>query len=307
MFGGSARLGAGAYAARFLLPPGCSLAGVEFAPPCLHPIEPPGGWLPDAVTTRDDLAVTALRAMDREEELPPAASAVVVDADAFRVEAPAGAATAAGLAALTLRAGPGGLRAVALAELPEPGLYTVSALAAPGAGQRWLLDSCRSAALCAGGGVASWRPLASQVFDAGRHWLEVTLGEGASVQAVRLELKKSQPADYVAALERLGFAAGPPGPVSRTTALDAARFVREQRRTVLAAECLQPLPIEQTTTVVAQRTETTPERPGPPGPPVPPLPPLPPEGGPRPVPPPIDTPILPPQEVATPTRPGAGS
>jgi hypothetical protein len=110
----------------------------------------------------------------------------------------------------------------------------------------------------------------------------------------------------VAALERLGFAPGPPGPVSRATALDAARFVREQRRTALAAECLQPLPIEQTTTVVAQRADAGPVPPGPPGPSGPLLPPLPPEG-PGPVPPPIDTPILPPQEVATPTRPGAGT
>lgn len=294
VFGGSLRLAAGSYGARFLLPPGCSLARVEIAPPCLNPIEPPGGWLPDAVTTREDIAVTALRAMDREEELAPAASAIELDGDAFGVDEPRDGARQPGLAAMTLRAGPGGLRAIATVELPEPGLYVVSALGAPGAGQRWLLDSCRSAGVCAGDSGGVWRTLASQWFAAGRHTLEVTLGAGASVQAVRLERKKSRPADYLAALARLGAPGLAAGAVSRATALDLARFVADARRQALGAECLQPLPLEPATTRVAGRAPAEVPAPQPPDPP-------------RPVPPPIDTPILPPQEVATPTQPGARS
>lgn len=292
--GGPLRLVPGAYGARFLLPPGGSLAQVEIAPPCLHPIEPPAGWQPDAPTTRDDLAVTALQALDREDELAPAAVPIELDAAAFQVEPPAATVVSAGLPALALVAGPGGLRGTASIDLPEAGLYVVSALGAPGAGQRWLFDSCRSAAVCAAGSVPGWHVLASQVFAAGRHTLEVTLGDGASLQALRLELKKSRPADYLAALERLGLRAGPEGPVSRATALDAARFVHEQRRAALVPECLAPLAVEPGTTLVADRGTAPP----------PPL-----VSGPvaGPVPPPTDTPILPPQQVATPTLPGSGS
>ncbi len=301
VFAGWARLAPGSYGVRFLLPPGCTLARVEIAPPCLNPIEPPGGWLPDAVTTRADLAVSALRAMDREDELPPAASPVELEGDAFRVEAPlalAAASARAGLEAMTLRAGHGGLRAVAPIDLPEAGLYVVSALIAPGAGQRWIVDGCRSAGVCPGGHLSGWRTILSQAFSAGRHSIEVTLGDGASVQAVRLERKKSRPADYVAALEGMGFRAGPEGPVSRATALDAARFVREQRRAALASECVQPLPVEETPLPPAARLTAT-------GPEVPKVPVIP--EAPPPVPPPIESPILPPQEVATPTRPGGGT
>jgi len=299
VFGGWARLAPGAYGARFLLPPGCTLGRVEIAPPCLNPIEPPGGWLPDAVTTRADLAVSALRAMDREDELPPWASPVELEGDVFRVEAPlalVAAGARAGLEAMTLRAGRGGLRGIASVDLPEPGLYVVSALIAPGAGQRWLVDACRSAGVCPGGHLSAWRTILSQTFSAGHHTLEVTLGDGASVQAVRFERKKSRPADYVAALERLGFHAGPEGAVSRATALDAAHFVREQRRAALASECLRPLPVEETPLPadarVANKVPVVPEVPGP---------------VPAPVPPPIEPPLLPPQEVATPTQPGSGS
>jgi hypothetical protein len=296
VFGGSARLAPGAYGARFLLPPGCTLERVEIAPPCLHPIEPPGGWKPEAPTTATDLAVTALRAMEREDELAPAATPLELDGDAFEVEAPAAIAAAGagtGLARMVLRAGRDGLRAVALLDLPEPGLYAVSALIAPGAGQRWLLDGCRTAAVCAGGDLAEWRPLLSQSFAAGRHSIEVTLGEGASLQSVRFERKKDAPADYVAALGRLGFDPGPEGPITHATAVDAARFVRDRRRAALAAECLERIPVEEPPPPPATRVAGAPApAPGrPPGT----------------LEPPVVPPILPPQEVATPTLPGGGS
>lgn len=297
VFGGSARLAPGAYGARFLLPPGCTLARVEIAPPCLHPIEPPGGWKPDAPTTAADLAVTALRAMEREDELAPAATPLELDGDAFEVEAPAGIAAASagtGLARIVLRAGRGGLRAVALVDLPEAGLYAVSALIAPGAGQRWLADGCRTAAVCAGGDLAEWRPILSQTFAAGRHSIEVTLGEGGSLQSVRFERKKEGTADYVAALTRLGFDPGPEGPITRAIAVDAARFVRERRRAALAAECLARIPVEEAMPAPATRVAGT-QAPPPPG------------GVPGPLEPPLVAPILPPQEVATPTQPGGGS
>jgi hypothetical protein len=302
VFAGSTHLDPGAYAAQFLLPPGCSLSQVEIAPPCVNPIEPAGGWKPTAVTTVQDLAVTAIKAIDVEHELPPAATPIEITGDRFQVEAPVQAVEArakvSGLEAMTLRASRSGLRAIVSFDLAEAGLYSVTAFVSPGAGQRWLVDGCRKAIVCPGQGGAGWRPILSQTFAAGRHTLVLTLGDDASVERVRLELKKSAPGDYVATLRRLGFDPGPDGPVARPRALDAMRFVREQRRSVIAALCGDQVPLEETPTALpVQAAGTTPAAPSqPPG--------RQPAGG---VEPPIGPPILPPQPPATPTTPGGGA
>jgi hypothetical protein len=299
VFAGSTHLDPGAYAAQFLLPPGCSLSQVEIAPPCVNSIEPAGGWKPTGVTTAQDLAVTAVKAIDVEHELPPAASPVEMTGDQFRVEAPteavAAQAKAAGLAAMTLRAGRSGLKAVVSVELPEAGLYAVSAFVTPGAGQRWLVDGCRKAVVCPGAG-GGWRQILSQQFAAGRHSLALTLADGSTVERVRFEKKKSEPADYVATLRRLGFDPGPDGPVARDRALDAVRFIRDQRRELLASLCGDVVPFEETPTALpTQVAGATPIGPTePPG-----------QGGGGTLEPPIGPPILPPQPPATPVTPGS--
>jgi hypothetical protein len=306
VFAGSTHLDPGAYAAQFLLPPGSTLSQVEIAPPCVNSIEPQGGWKPAGVTTSEDLAITALKAIDVEHELPPGASPIEMTGDQFQVEAPVAAveerAKATGLDAMTLRARRSGLRAIVSVDLPEAGLYSVSAFISPGAGQRWLADGCRKAVVCPGQG-SGWRPIMSQAFAAGRHTVILTLGDGATVERVRFELKKSTPADYLATLKRLGFDPGPEGPVARGRALDAARFVRDQRRSLVAALCGDTVPFEETPTALPTRVagaappgtggETQPPA-QPPGPP------------PGPVEPPIGPPILPPQPPGSPTQPTGG-
>jgi hypothetical protein len=300
VFAGSTHLDPGAYAAQFLLPTGCTLSQVEIAPPCVNGIEPPGGWKPAAVTTAEDLAVTALKAIDLEHELPPAASPIEIAGDQFQVEAPAQAveerAKATGLDAMSLRAGRSGLRAVVAFELPEPGLYSVTGFVSPGAGQRWLVDGCRKAIVCPGP-TTGWRPILSQVFAAGRHTIVLTLGDGAVFERLRIERKKSAPADYVAALKRLGFDPGPDGPVARSRALDAVGFIRGQRRSQLAALCGDRVPFDETPTALPTQTTTaTTTTPG--------------TGAVRPgqqtgaAEPPIGPPILPPQPPASGTTPG---
>jgi hypothetical protein len=298
VFAGSTHLDPGAYAAQFLLPPGCSLARVEIAPPCVNSVEPPGGWVADAVTTVEDLAVTAIKAMDFEHELPPAATPIEIWGDRFRVEAPAEAvearAKAGGLDASTLRAGRSGLRAIVSIEIPEAGLYAVSAFVAPGAGQRWVVDGCRKAMVCPATGTG-WRPILSQELAEGRHALVLTLGEGATVDRVRFEQKKAAPRDYVTTLGRLGFDPGPGGAVARDRALDAIRFVRDQRRRLFAALCGDQVPFTDTPSSAppTQVADTTPEGPSQPPPPPPPVAPDPPVG----------PPILPPQPPSSPTQP----
>jgi hypothetical protein len=237
-----------------------------------------------------------LKAIDVEHELPPAATPIEITGDQFQVEAPAPAvedrARVTGLDAMTLRAGRSGLRAIIAFDLPEAGLYSVTAFVSPGAGQRWLADGCRKAVVCPGP-QTGWRPILSQVFAAGRHTLVLTLGDGATLERVRIERKKSEPADYVATLKRLGFDPGPDGPVARGRALDAMGFVREQRRRLIASLCGDQVPFEETPTAlptqVAGTTTGGPTQP------------------PRRVEPAIPgLPILPPQPPASGTSPGGG-
>jgi hypothetical protein len=292
---GTAHLDPGAYAAQFLLPPGATLSQVEVAPPCVNAIEPAGGWQATGITTVEDLAITALKAIDIEGELPPAATPIELGGDAFQVEAPPAAveerAKASGLGAMTLRASRHGLRAVVSFDLPEAGLYSVTAFATPGAGQRFLVDGCRKAVVCPSENTG-WRPIMSQLFAAGRHTLVLTLADGASIDRVRLERKKDSAADYLATLRRLGFDPGPAGPVTRARALDAMRFVRDQRRTLMSSLCGDRVLIDEAAGLPPQvagagATSVVPGRP--PGEPV----------GPGEAP--IGPPLIPPQAPASPT------
>ena len=204
-------------------------------------------------------------------------------------------ARAAGLEAMALKAGRSGLRAVVSFEVPEAGLYSMSAFGTPGGGQRFLVDGCRKAVVCPSEGTG-WRPIMSQTLAAGRHTLVLSLADGASFERLRLERKKSAASDYVATMRRLGFDPGPQGPVARGRALDAMRFVRDQRRTLMSSLCGDRVLIEDSIAgLPAQIAGTAAVVPGqPPGEPLGP--------GEAPVPP----PLLPPQPPSSPTTPGGG-
>jgi hypothetical protein len=262
--------------------------------------------------------VTVLKAIDMEHELPPDASPIELTGDAFQVEAPLSAVEArsvAGHEAMTLRGERAGLRAVVTFEVPEAGLYSVSSFGTPGNGQRYLVDGCRKAVVCPSIG-SGWRAVMSQTLAAGRHTLVLSLADGASLERLKLEKKKNAAADYVATVKRLGFDAGPHGPVARTRALDAMRFVREQRRALMASLCGDRLLIDDSfdaaTTTVAGSTGSgaasgqqpgTGDPTGPTGPVV-----LPPVPAPLPPPlPPLPPPLIPPQPPSSPVIPGGGS
>ncbi|HSB60666.1 MAG TPA: hypothetical protein VLI67_03035 [Vicinamibacteria bacterium] len=235
VYAGTAHLDPGVYSTSLLLPAGTSLEFVEVAPPCLNPIEPAGGWRPSAVATSEDAAVTALKAADLEHALAPADAPIERSgADFEKEEAPAGA-TGEGFAARALEGGPHGLRASLVVEIPEAGLYTLSAFGDPGGGQKWRADGCRKAMVCPGL-RPGWHPVMTQAFSAGRHTIDVALMEGARVERLRLERKKAEPADYVAALRRHGVDPGD-GPLTWDKAAEAARFVRGRHRELAARFC----------------------------------------------------------------------
>ncbi len=233
--GGSAHLDPGAYVLSMWLPPGTSLEVLEVAPPCVSPIEPPGGWRSKAVTTTDDAAVTILKASRREDALPPADLPLEVTGERFHVEgspetAEGGLFGASGLEERRLRAGPRGLRAEVYLDVPRTGLYTLSTFGVAQGGQSWLADGCQKAVLCPDTrSIPTWRTVMTQELQAGPHSFVVTLAAGGAVERLRLERKKDTPGDYAATVRELGFDPGPDEYFSRTRALDAIPFIRQQR------------------------------------------------------------------------------
>jgi len=237
---GTIHLDPGAYNAAVLLPEGASLDFIELAPPCLEPIEPVGGWKAGAITTRDDVAVTLLQALDLESELPPSGSAIALDGGALRDEnappAPEG--------TTRFEGGPRGGRAVLQVEIPEDGLYTLSVFGTHVGGQRWLADGCRKSLVCpAADATPGWRVVLSGRFQKGPHVFDTVIGPNTVVDQIRLEPKKDTAADYAATVARLGLDLGPGGPITREKADEARRFLEKRHTELLQELCgdiLQP-------------------------------------------------------------------
>jgi hypothetical protein len=216
--GGALHLDRGAHTAIVRLPGGAAFESIEFAPPCLAPVEPLRGWSAEWTADAVDVAVTAVKAVDAESELPAAADPVEAAADDV---------------------GAGGAQVVL--DLPVAGLYTISAYGTTGAGQGWLADACRKAVVCPPrdpreAARADWRPVLTAPFDAGRHTFAVTLRAGAAVTRARAELKRNSGADYVETLRRLGLDVGE-GLVSRATAEEAKALVERRTAEILAGRC----------------------------------------------------------------------
>jgi hypothetical protein len=229
---GTTHLDSGVHTLSVVLPASCSLASVEVVPPCLSPVEPLGGWRGAATTSTEDAAVTVIRAIDAEGELPPADLALEAGAARFRESVVALSAAAGGLDAESwMRAGTSPREAVLVLDVPTDGLYTMSVFALEGEGQRWLVDSCHKAVLCPPPVPAApgWRYLMAARLAAGQHTFAVRLAPGAAFRGLRLERKKETAADYAATLQRLGFDVGPAGPIPRSRAEEAAEFIRKWR------------------------------------------------------------------------------
>jgi hypothetical protein len=241
---GSVHLDPGAYDATVLLPEGGVLEFVELAPPCVHPIEPKGGWKATGIATTEDVAVTLLQALDSESELPPAGSPIELRGSDLKLEDGSRAVDTSGGGEAAFRAGPKGSRVVLQVDLPATGLYTLSIFGVPGGGQRWLADGCRKCVVCPSGDtLPRWRVVLSGLFQEGPHLFSAILAPGTVVERLRLEPKKDAPADYVAAVERLGLQLGPAGAITRARAEEARRFLerrRVQQQMELCGDILRP-------------------------------------------------------------------
>jgi hypothetical protein len=138
-------------------------------------------------------------------------------------------------------------------------------------------------------------------FAAGRHFLTVSMGQGAVIQRLRVERKKDTADDYIATVRRLGLDLGTSGPITREKAVLAMRFLKSRRGLDPLSLCQDVLEREPTLVATAGAGQpVTPPGAGPagpgPGPGTGPNPPPPPTG-------PLSPPILPPQDVASPVVP----
>jgi len=228
----------GVYDATVLLGEGAVLDWIELAPPCLQPIEPPGGWKPTALATTEDVAVTVLQALDLESELPPAALPLEWRGSDLRLDEGALEPDVAAGVEPSFRAGRQGARVTLLARIPEPGLYVLSVFGTATTGQRWLADGCQKSLVCPSTDpVPRWRPVLASKFSSGPHYVSAVLGPGTEVLRLKLERKKDAPADYVGTVERLGLEVGPSGPITREKAGEARRFLERRRAEELLALC----------------------------------------------------------------------
>jgi len=247
---GGVHLDPGTYHASVLLPEGCDLEFVELAPPCINPIEPIGGWRPNAVAHIYDVAVTTLQAVDMEYELAPADEPDEFGADRFALVEGTEATLAATAApqevqGRVLRASQGGMEAIVAFEIPREGLYSVLAYGEAAGGQTWTADGCQKATLCPSAGAPRWWPVLSNRFETGRHSLAVRMAAGSALQRVRVVRRKDSPEDYVGALRRLGLDLGDErGPVSRRTAADAMDWIQKKRREAQGELCFPIGPVE---------------------------------------------------------------
>jgi hypothetical protein len=220
-----------------ILPAGSALESIQVSPPCLNPIEPKGGWRAPALTTEEDLAVTMLKALDLERELPPAGEPIELRAGEFDILAPESRMNGGEEPDGQLHASEEGLHAIVYADIPEAGLYAVSAFTATGNGQTWIADSCRRADVCPSPDpTPKWRDLMTSEFNAGRHSFSVLLTNGAMVGRIRIQRLKAEASDYVAALERVGFRVGAKGPISRDKAREAMEWLRDRWKQKLGTD-----------------------------------------------------------------------
>jgi hypothetical protein len=299
---GVAHLGTGAWTASVSLPAGTLLDAIEIAPPCLNPIEPLSGWRAPRVTDTVDLAVTVLKALDLESELPPSDAPLDIPASAFRSGEPQAlnVASATSVDGYTVAGGSEGLRVEVSVEVPERGLYTLMFFGRRGAGQRWAADGCHKVIVC---GVderdhpAAWHALGTLELTAGRHLFNVALGAGATLERLRLVRHKDTGEDYLATLRRLGFDPGPDGPITRAKAEEAIDFLRRRRHERPTPDC-GDWDLTLPGSIVADGNGNFPGPPPPvPGPPPPP-------GNSGNGPPPITPPDVPPQDPASPVELG---
>lgn len=251
--GGRVHLDPGAYTASVLLPPGAALDLIEVAPPCVTSIEPMGGWKPASVATTSDVAVTVMRALEREYELAPAGAPIELPGSAIQQYAPSLVQASAGS---SFKGGDKGAEGLLTFDVPEDGVYTIWSSGTLGGGQRWLGDVCHKSVLCGGASprakVGEWWPVQTSALSAGHHSIVVRLGAGGSVDRVRIERKKTDKEAYVDALRRAGLDVGAEGPISRSAAADAMDFVKRERVGSMGAPCGDVPPPAKTPTTAGQ-------------------------------------------------------
>ena len=234
MDAGATHLDPGAYTASILLPRGTTLEHVEVAPPCVMPIEPPGGWKAPAVLLSEHAAVTMVQALDKQSELPPSDAPLELEASQFHVESGASPVAASGTMQESIKGGPGGTRAVVIVELPEAGALHDLRVRAQGRGPELdgrLLPQVRRVR---GQGRGRRRhAVASRPHRAVRARAATPSPSSSRpaplLQRVRAERKKDSPGglrrDRCAAS---GSDVGPPGPMPRNRAVDAMRFLEKK-------------------------------------------------------------------------------
>jgi len=192
-------------------------------------IEPPGGFKPLDPLTYGDKAVTIVKALNLEDELPiDAGFFLILEAELYEKaegqfqvsedEKPGGASGKKWLQS------DGQVSAVYNFEIPERGLYTVKARGFGDRKEEWTFDLGEEKTVFTPASLSkfNWEPVTRIFFEPGPHTVEISLQEGNGADVIMIVRRRASAANYLQLLSDLGLQEGAL-PAKPTTA-EARRY-----------------------------------------------------------------------------------
>lgn len=214
---GTLFLDAGLHEVELRLPPNGAVDYLEFQAPDRPEIAPLGGWQTARALSRADLALTALRALDVENLLPPAAPELRLEAEDAENSGGATVVTTRYLGAPSggrwLRAATSPAEVLIGFSIAEPGFYRIHLIGAGTLPARVQVDEGRIREL-AWPSYLTPVSVGSAYLDRGRRQIKITLSPGTGVDWIHLRRQRSAPED----LEKLA------GLSDRAALLEAAEL-----------------------------------------------------------------------------------
>ena len=178
-------------------------------------IEPPGGFQPLAPLTYKDKAITIVKALNLEDELP-------IDSGFFLILEAESYDRAEGEFKVSENEKPGassekkwlqsdGKVSVSYSfEVPERGLYTIKARGFGDRKEEWTFDLGEERTVFTPGSLSkfNWRPVTNVFFEPGPHTIELVLKEGNGTDVIMVVRRRATAANYLQLLSDFGLQEG---------------------------------------------------------------------------------------------------
>jgi hypothetical protein len=178
-------------------------------------IEPPGGFQPLAPLTYGDKAITIVKALNLEDELPiDAGFSLVLEAELYerakgQLQISEDDKQGAASGKKWLQAD-GEISAFYSFEVPERGLYTIKARGFGDQKEEWTFDLGEERLIFTPTSISkfNWQPVSKVFFEPGPHTIEVVLREGNGTDVIMIARCRATAANYLQLLSDLGLQEG---------------------------------------------------------------------------------------------------